>query len=145
MRTSWIGCCVLIGALAISGSAFAGSTDTVGLGPNDEVVPVVAPGDQIGIACDALQVAQQNSDVRVVLTVSAVPGDSMPSYQKVLATDQQLSKGSLQVKVPNTPDIGNHTYDLTIYVMDKKGSQTCDAGHVKVAQSATVAPSGKHS
>lgn len=133
MRTSWIGCSVLLGALAMSGSAFAGD-----LGPNDEVVPVVAPGDQIGISCDALQVAQQSSDVRVVLTISAVPGDSMPAYQKVLATDQQLNKGSLQVTVPNTPEIGNHTYDLKIYVMDTKGSQTCDAGHVKVAQSIVV-------
>jgi len=138
MRTSWIGCGVLLCALATSGSAFAASIDAVRLGPNDEVVPIVAPGDQIGISCDALQVAQQSSDVRVVLTVSAIPGDSMPAYQKVLATDQQLNKGSLQVTVPNTPEIGNHTYDLTIYVMDKKGSQTCDAGHVKVAQSVVV-------
>jgi hypothetical protein len=127
---------VLLGALAMSGSAFAGSS--AALGPDDEVISVVAPGDQIAITCDALQVAEQNSDVRVVLTISAVPGDLAPGYQKVLATDQQLNKGSVNVKVPNTPDIENHTYDLSVYVMDKKGSQSCDAGHVKVAQTGAM-------
>jgi len=135
MRTVLIGCGVLLGALAMSGSAFAGSKAA---GASDEVIPVVAPGDQIGIACDALQVAQQNSDVRVVLTISAIPGDSMPGYQKVLATDQQLKNGSVQVTVPNTPEIADHTYNLNVYVMDKKGSQSCDAGHVKVAQTLSV-------
>ncbi|HSM96854.1 MAG TPA: hypothetical protein VLT91_12475, partial [Rhizomicrobium sp.] len=48
------------------------------LGPNDEVIPVVAPGDMIGVACGPLQIAQKDSDVRVVLTVSAKPGDTNP-------------------------------------------------------------------
>ncbi len=133
MRASWLGGAMLLGTLSICGPAFAGDTSNM-LGPNDEVVPIVSPGEQIGIACDALSVAQQNSDVRVVLTISAVPGDSMPEYKKVLATDQQLSKGSVHIKVPNTPDIANHTYDISVYVMDPKGSQTCNAGHLKVAQ-----------
>jgi len=121
---------VLLSGLGAAAPAFAGDS---ALGPNDEIVPIVAPGEQIGIACDALAVAQTNSDVRVVLTISAAPGES-PGYSKVLATDQKLAKGSVHVKVPNTPDIADHTYDLSVYVMDKKGSQSCDAGHVRVAQ-----------
>ncbi len=133
MRVSWLVGALLIGTLSICGPAFAGDVESA-LGPDDEVVPIVSPGEQIGIACDALSVVQQNSDVRVVLTISAVPGDSMPGYKKVLATDQHLTKGSVNVKVPNTPDIANHTYDVSVYVVDQKGSQTCNAGHVKVAQ-----------
>ena len=135
MRTVWIGGAALLGALAVCGPALAGDSE---LGPNDEVVPIVAPGEQIGIACDALSVAQTNSDVRVVLTISAMPGDSATGYNKVLATDQQLGKGTVRVKVPNTPDIGDHTYDLSVYVIDPKGSQSCDAGPLKVGKAISL-------
>jgi hypothetical protein len=76
--------------------------------------------------------------VRVVLTISAAPGEIPPGYKKVLATDQQLSKGTVHVKVPNTPEIANHTYDMSVYVVDPKGSQSCDAGAVKVTQSLSM-------
>jgi hypothetical protein len=127
MRAAWTGGAVFLSALAVCGPAFAGDSD---LGPNDEIVPIVAPGEQIGIACDALSVAQASSDVRVVLTISAMPGDS--------ATDQQLGKGTVRVKVPNTPDIADHTYDLSVYVVDPKGSQSCDAGPLKVAKAVSL-------
>jgi hypothetical protein len=126
---------VLLGALTICGPALAGNS---ALAPTDDVITVVSPGEQIGIACDALSVAQQNSDVRVVLTISAAPGEIPPGYKKVLATDQQLSKGTVHVKVPNTPEIANHTYDMSVYVVDPKGSQSCDAGAVKVTQSLSM-------
>jgi hypothetical protein len=130
MRTIIFASALLTSMAAVCSPAFAGDS---ALGPNDEIVPVVAPGEQIGIACDALEVAQQNSDVRVVLTVSAMPGDKDQGYNKVLATDQQVAKGAVRVKVPKLPDIANHTYDLSVYVSGQKGSQSCDAGHVKVA------------
>lgn len=122
---------MLAGMAALCAPAVAATDST--LAPGDEIIPIVAPGEQIGIACDALQVAQQNSDVRVVLTVSAKPGEVQPGYNKVLATDQQVAKGTVRVKVPKLPDIANHTYDLSVYVTGDKGSQSCDAGHFKVA------------
>lgn len=144
MRTAWIGGAALLGMLAMGGPAFAGEST---LAPNDDIITVVAPGEQIGIACNALSVAQQNSDVRVVLTVSAAPGDAAPGYNKVLATDQQLSKGTVHVKVPNTPEIANHTYDMSVYVMGNSGAQSCDAGSVKVTQTLSMLEQtgGKHS
>ncbi len=135
MRSAWMCGAVLLGALTICGPALAGNS---ALAPTDDVITVVSPGEQIGIACDALSVAQQNSDVRVVLTISAAPGEIPPGYKKVLATDQQLSKGTVHVKVPNTPEIANHTYDMSVYVVDPKGSQSCDAGAVKVTQSLSM-------
>ncbi|HWA29616.1 MAG TPA: hypothetical protein VG867_00895 [Rhizomicrobium sp.] len=130
MRTTMIAGAVLASMAAFCAPAYAGDS---ALGPNDEIVPIVAPGEQIGIACDALQVAQQNSDVRVVLTVSAKPGEKSTGYDKVLATDQQVARGAVRVKVPKLPDIADHTYDLSVYVTGEKGSQSCDAGHFKVA------------
>lgn len=132
MRTTFIAAAALLGVAAFCSPAFA--DDAAGLGPNDEVIPVVAPGEQIGVACDALDVAQANSDVRVVLTVSAKPGDKELGFSKVLATDQTVASGAVHVKVPRLPDIANHTYDLTIYVSGTKGDKVCDAGHVKVAE-----------
>jgi hypothetical protein len=135
MRIMWMGGAALLSTLTICGPAFAGES---ALAPTDEIIPIVSPGEQIGIACDALSVAQQDSDVRVVLTISAAPGDASSGYNKVLATDQQVSKGAVHVKVPNTPDIANHVYDMSVYVMDPKGSQSCDAGPVKVTQAVSM-------
>ena len=128
MRVGMIAIAMLAGAAAFNGSAFG---DTA-LDPAPEIVPIVAPGEQIGIACDALLIAQQSSDVRVVLTVSAVPGDN-GGYGKVLATEQKVTRGAVQVTVPNMPEIVDHTYDLAVYVSDSKKSLTCDAGHFKVS------------
>jgi hypothetical protein len=144
MLKAWMSGAALLGALTICGPALAGES---ALAPNDDVITVVAPGEQIGIACNALSVAQQNSDVRVVLTISAAPGDAPAGYNKVLATDQQVSKGTVHVKVPNTPEIANHTYDMSVYVMDNKGTQSCDAGPVKITRTLSMLeqPGSKHS
>src|SRR6185312_5815753 len=143
MRTKILASAALMGVAAFCSPAFA---DDSALGPNDEVVPVVAPGDQIGVACGPLQIAQQDSDVRVVLTVSAMPGDTNPGYGKVLATEQKVAAGAVRVTVPDLPGISDHTYDLKIYVMGTKGAQTCDAGHVKVAaQKLLKKPGSEHS
>jgi len=97
-----------------------------------EVVPNVSPGDQIAIACEPIEQRSADSDVRVVLTISAVPGETMPGYKKVLATDAQLLKGAVRVRIPDVPDIEDHTVDLNVYVVDDKGSQHCNAGHMKI-------------
>jgi hypothetical protein len=97
-----------------------------------EVVPQVTPGDQIAIACGALTNSKADSDVRVVLTISAIPGETAPGYKKVLATDAQVAYGAVRVRIPTVPDIEDHTVNLDVYVVDAKGSQSCDAGHLKI-------------
>ena len=99
----------------------------------DEIVPNVMPGDQIAIACGALEQRSADSDVRVVLTISAVPGESVPGYKKVLATDAQLLKDAVRVRIPSVPDLEDHTVDLNVYVVDDKGAQRCNAGHMKIS------------
>ena len=90
MRTKILASAALMGVAAFCSPAFA---DDSALGPNDEVVPVVAPGDQIGVACGPLQIAQQDSDVRVVLTVSAMPGDTNPGIAETVENDVRAVLG----------------------------------------------------
>ena len=99
----------------------------------EDVVLDVAPGDQIAIACGALEQRSAGSDVRVVLTISAVPGESAPGYKKVLATDAQLLKDAVRVRIPDVPDIDDHTVDLNVYVVSDTGSQRCNAGYMKIS------------
>lgn len=127
-------------ALALSSPAWAGSAapptpKASAAGDSDiEVTPFVNPGDQIGIACSALTKSNADSDVRVVLTISAMPGDTGPGYNKVLATDEQVAHGAVRVRIPTVPDIENHTVNINVYVMGDKGSQSCDAGHLKIVR-----------
>jgi hypothetical protein len=103
-----------------------------------EVVPTVLPGDDIAIACDALSKSDANSDVRVVLTISAMPGEEKPGIKRVMATNEEVSKGAVRVRVPQLPALDDRTVNLDVYVVDEKGSKSCDAGHVKIADD--VAP-----
>lgn len=103
-------------------------------GTGAEVVPDVAPGDEIAIACAPIEQRGATSDVRVVLTISAMPDEIPPGYKKVLATDEQLSKYGVRVRVPDIPDLPNHTVNLNVYVVDRDSNRSCDGGHLKVVQ-----------
>ena len=132
-------CLAALVALGVLSPAFA-STGTLStaitpyLSGGDEVVPSVTPGDQIAIACDALQNRTANSDVRVVLTISAIPGETDTDYTKVLATDEQLLKDSVRVRIPTVPELDDHTVDVNVYVVGDSGEQRCRAGHMKISQ-----------
>jgi hypothetical protein len=95
--------------------------------------PDVIPGDNIVIACDAVEKRAADSDVRVVLTISAVPGESTPGYQKVLATDEQLLKDAVRVRIPDLPTLEDHTVGLDVYVVGSATAEHCDAGRMKIS------------
>ena len=104
-----------------------------------DAVPVVALGEEIGIACNALQYRAPGNDVRVVLTISAPPSASAATgYRKVLATNQQLSKDSVHVRIPKIPDLVNHTVKVDVYVVSAKGARNCPAGRMRIADGATT-------
>lgn len=106
------------------------------LAADDEVLPVVTPGEEIGIACDALEYTAPDNDVRVVLTISAKPSDVAPApgYKKVLATNEQLTKGAVRVRIPDTPDLVNHIVAVSVYVVHGDAARNCDAGHMRIAE-----------
>lgn len=103
--------------------------------PKNEVRPYpdVTPGDNIMIACDAVEKRAADSDVRVVLTISALPGESEPGYAKVLATDEQLLKDAVRVRIPELPSLEDHTVGLDVYVVGSANAEHCDAGHMKIS------------
>ena len=97
-----------------------------------EIVPDVAPGDEISIACAPIEHRDANSDVRVVLTIAAAPDESSPGFKKVLATEEQLGKYGVVVRIPDVPDLTDRTVNVNVYVVDGGPPQGCDAGRVKV-------------
>jgi hypothetical protein len=100
-----------------------------------EIVPSVDPGDQIGIACNALTKSNPDSDVRVVLTISAVPGDEPAGYKRVLATDAEVGHGAVRVRIPTVPELEDRLVNVDVYVVgDKAKPQSCDAGHMKIVR-----------
>jgi hypothetical protein len=140
MRTFGFGV-LLLGAACIAPPAFAQSplhqtvsTRIALLNDAPEVVPDVAPGDEIVIACAPIEQRAANSDVRVVLTIAAMPADAPPGYKKVLATDEQVGKYGVRVRVPDVPDLPDHTVNLNVYVVNSGTSRACDGGHVRVVQ-----------
>jgi hypothetical protein len=104
-----------------------------GLPDDVEVVPYVNVGDQIGIACTALSKSNPQSDVRVVLTISAQPGDA-PGYNKVLATDEQVAHGAVRVRIPTVPDLEDHLVNVDVYVVGDQSAQSCNAGRMKIVR-----------
>lgn len=132
--------------MMVASPAFA---ETAVTPPVHESVPTLAPGDQISIACDAIDNRSADSDVRVVLTISALPDDlRKPGVKHVMATDEQLSRNSVSVRVPSVAPLDDQTVNLNVYVVDQQGSKSCDGGHVKIAQDKKVGlqdPHGKKS
>ncbi|MGA9797156.1 MAG: hypothetical protein WBQ17_16650 [Rhizomicrobium sp.] len=125
-------------ALLATSPAFA---ETAIVPAPDQSVPTLAPGDQISIACDAIDHRSADSDVRVVLTISALP-DSLRKLgvTHVMATDEQLSKNSVSVRVPSVAPLDDQTVNLNVYVVDRRGAKSCDGGHLKIAQDKKAEP-----
>jgi hypothetical protein len=95
--------------------------------------PDVTPGDNIVIACDAVEKRAADSDVRVVLTISALPGESTTGYAKVLATDEHLFKDAVRVRIPQIQNLEQQTVGLDVYVVGSASAGHCDAGHMKIS------------
>jgi hypothetical protein len=72
------------------------------------------------------------SDVRVVLTIAAEPGDSSPGYKKILALNEKVTGSAVHLKVPNAPDLANHTVDLSVYVVNGPKNTDCEGGKYRV-------------
>ena len=92
-------------------------------------VPQVARGQFLGLACAGVDRATSDA-VRVVL--SFVGGEPDTGYAGVLATDQTISGGTVHVRVPDLPDMAEHTVRVKVYVTDRAGVHSCDAGRVRI-------------
>lgn len=95
----------------------------------ETAVPQVARGQFLGLSCAAVERAAKDT-VRVVM--SFVAGGTETGYAGVLATDQTISGRTVHVRVPDLPDLAEHTMSVRIYVADHDGLHSCDAGRVRI-------------
>lgn len=118
-----------------SGAVFAQlpTTASTGYPTNQSSAFDVNPGDNIEIACEAVEKRAADSDVRVVLTISALPGENTPGYAKVLATDEQVLKDAVRVRIPDLPNLAERTVGVDVYVVRADGADHCGAGQVKIS------------
>ncbi|HVV65212.1 MAG TPA: hypothetical protein VHC42_07070 [Rhizomicrobium sp.] len=149
MRIFWIGPAALAASLtaapALAQAPAATGPVTAKLAApaeQSEPLPDLAPGDDVAISCDAIERVADPSDVRVVFTIAAAPGDTSPGYKKILAIDEKVAGGAVHLKVPNAPDLPNHTVDLAVYVIDGAKNNDCDGGSYRIVQ--TPAPATPH-
>ena len=139
MLRTWTGVAILAGAALAVVPALA-QTPTPGVkmqqitAAGNSDVPSLAPGDDVAIACDAIERVADPSDVRVVLTIAALPGDTSPGYKKILALNEKVTASSVHLKVPNAPDLANHTVDLSVYVVNGPKNTDCEGGKYRVVQ-----------
>ena len=92
-------------------------------------LPTIAPGKEFAIACGCLS---GERDVRVVLMTAKSPDEKPLGFKKLLVTGEQLENGAVRVRVPETPSLANHTFDVRVYVVGPKSVRACDAGRVKI-------------
>ena len=137
-----IGSVVLLGTALMASPVFAQAPNPsakfaqapLPVGGSSEAVPDLAPGDDVAIACDAIERVADPSDVRVVLTIAALPGDKSPGYKKILALNEKVTGSAVHLKVPDAPDLENHTVNLSVYVVDTGKSNDCEAGQYRIVQ-----------
>jgi hypothetical protein len=136
MLKTWIGISLATGALIAAAPGFAQSPPSTSnikqIASPD--TPDLALGDDVAIACDAIERVADPSDVRVVLTIAAEPGDTSPGYKKILALNEKVTGSAVHLKVPNAPDLANHTVDLSVYVVDGPKNTDCEGGKYRVVQ-----------
>jgi hypothetical protein len=140
MRKTGTGVALIAGAALVASPVFAqtmlpkAKIQQINSPASGAGVPNLAPGDDVAIACDAIERVADPSDVHVVLTIAAVPGDTSPGYMKILALDQKVTGSAVHLKVPNAPDLANHTVDLAVYVVNGQKKNDCDGGNYRIVQ-----------
>ena len=92
-------------------------------------LPSVARGQFLGLACANVERATADA-VRVVMSLAA--DEPSTGYTGVLATEQTITGTTVHVRVPDLPDLARHTVRVRVYVTDKRGVHSCDAGRVRI-------------
>jgi hypothetical protein len=130
--------CALAVAILTSMPASASDEHAVGGGVSTyapsqlggaEVTPVDR-GQDLAIECGCIDVP--GADVSVVMALDSVQGETPTGFQKVLLTEETVGGNAVHVRVPDMPDLVNHTVTLKIYVTSAKGTTACNAGHLRI-------------
>ena len=137
----------LVCAIFLAGAAFAQpgsptSEDATGLilkstmGEFSGRIPIptepiaeVRPGQTVTITGDCVS-APSADNLRVVLTLA---DDVITAgYRAVLATDQRIRDGNLQVRVPDMPGADNRIFQVKVFRLGEQTPQICEAGTIRI-------------
>jgi hypothetical protein len=140
-------CAVLLAGAALAQPGGLGSEDATGLVLRSTVgefsgraplpgepVAEVRPGETVTITGDCVH-APSADDLRVVLTLA----QGTAGYRAVMATDQRIHDGNLQVRVPDMPQADNHVFQVKVFRLGQQAPQICEAGAIRIG----AQPDGK--
>jgi hypothetical protein len=106
-------------------------------GPNsgiDAPIADVKPGETFTITGDCIGPVNSADNLRVVLTLS--DGEGMPGYRSLVATDQEIGAGGLNVRVPDLPDAANRVFSVRVFRLGQEEPEICDAGAIRIGAAA---------
>ena len=136
---------IVIGSLLLASAALAqpgglGSEDATGLVLRSTVgefsgrapipsepIAEVRPGQTVTITGECVR-ALSADDLRVVLTLT----EGTAGYRAVMATDQRIHNGNLQVRVPDMPEADNHVFQVKVFRLGQQAPQICEAGAIRI-------------
>jgi hypothetical protein len=101
----------------------------------DEPITDVQPGETVTITGDCVRGPSADS-LRVVLTLAGRPDGTTTGYRAVLATDQRIRDGNLQVRVPNLPEAEDQVYQVKVFRLGEQAPQICGAGAIRIGTQA---------
>jgi hypothetical protein len=96
-----------------------------------EPVADVRPGETVTITGDCVRVSSADN-LRVVLTLAEGTDGVTTGYRAVLATDQRIRDGNLQVRVPDMPEADNHVFQVKVFRLGEQVPQICEAGAIRI-------------
>lgn len=101
----------------------------------DKPIAEVRPGETVTITGDCVRGPSTDS-LRVVLTLAERPDGATTGYRAVLATDQRIRDGNLQVRVPNLPEAEDQVYQVKVFRLGEQAPQICGAGAIRIGAQA---------
>ena len=111
---------------------FAGRDSTI-----TDPIAEVRPGETVTITGDCIAGLSPDS-LRVVLTMAQRAEGTSSGYRAVLATDQRIRDGNLQVRIPNLPDVEDQVFQVKVFRLGDE-AQICGAGAIRIGAD----PNGK--
>jgi hypothetical protein len=100
----------------------------------DKPIAEVRPGETVTITGDCVS-GRSAESLRVVLTLAERAGGATTGYRAVLATDQRIRDGSLQVRVPNLPEAEDQVYQVRVFRLGE-APEICRAGAIRIGSQA---------
>jgi hypothetical protein len=98
----------------------------------------VKRGETLTITGECVMRVHSADNLRVVLTLADSASTEMPGY-RVLATDQAIGGGGLQVRVPDLPETADRIFMVKVFHLGNEAPEICDAGSIRIG----AAPLGK--